>query len=222
MLETQLSNQGLFRGSEGFENAQRDLANTENDFLLGAQRDATAQQQAQFNMDTQARQNAISQEAFLRQLPLNEINALRSGAIINVPQFQSFQGQQIAANPIMQATQAQDQANMSRYNIESAGFNNMMSGLFGLGAAGLMAPTGTFAGVGSALGGLMALSDIRLKENIACVGTTRRGIPVYTFNYIGSPAEHIGVMAHEVEKVIPEAVSTHETGYKMVNYGMVE
>ncbi|SEO77515.1 hypothetical protein [Nitrosovibrio sp. Nv6] len=139
MTETQLSNQGIFRGSEAHGNAQRDLATQENDFNLGAQQQATAQQQAQFGMDTQARQNAISQEAFLRQLPLNEINALRSGAIINVPQFQGFQGQQMAASPIMQATQAQDQANMGRYNIQSGNANNMMSGLFGLGSSGMMA-----------------------------------------------------------------------------------
>lgn len=139
MAETQLSNQGIFRSSEAFDNAQRDLGNQENDFNLGAQQQATAQQQAQFGMDTQARQNAISQEAFLRQLPLNEINALRSGVQINVPQFQGFQGQQTAPAPIFQGAQAQGQADINRFNQQSANYNNMMSGLFGLGSSGMMA-----------------------------------------------------------------------------------
>lgn len=202
MTETQLSNQGIFRGSEAHGNAQRDLANQENDFLLGAQQQATGQQQAQFGMDTQARQNAISQEAFLRQLPLNEINALRSGAIINVPQFQGFQGQTMAASPIMQAAQAQDQANMGRYNIQSAGFNNMMSGLFDLGGAAIMS------------------SDIRLKENIRRIGTTPGGIPFYSYNYIWDQKPQAGVMAQEVEH-IPGAVIEHESGYKLVDYSKV-
>jgi hypothetical protein len=28
-------------------------------------------------------------------------------------------------------------------------------------------------------------------------------------------------MAHEVEQIIPEAVSVHPDGYKMVNYSMI-
>lgn len=208
MTDTQLRNQGIFPGSEAYTNAQRDLANQENDFNLGAQQQATAQEQAQFGMDTQARQNAISQEAFLRQLPLNEINALRSGVQINVPQFQQFQGQDIAPAPIMQGAQSQYQADLNNYGIQSSNYNNMMGGLFSLGSAALMAPKGTF-------------SDIRLKENIQRIGETDSGIPIYSYTYIGSTTHHIGVMAHELEKVIPEAVHTHESGFKMVNYGLV-
>lgn len=136
-MENKLSNQGIFRGSEGYGNAQREIAQRENDFALGAQQQATGQQQAQFGMDTQARQDAIAQEAYLRQLPLNEINALRSGAVVNVPQFQGFQGSNVQAAPILQGVQAQDQANMNRYQTKAAGYNNMMSGLFSLGSAGL-------------------------------------------------------------------------------------
>lgn len=136
-MENKLSNQGIFRGSEGYENAQREIAQRENDFALGAQQQATGQQQAQFGMDTQARQDAIAQEAYLRQLPLNEINALRSGAIVNVPTFQGFQGSNVQAAPIMQGMQAQDQANMQRYQTKAGGFNNALSGLFSLGSAGI-------------------------------------------------------------------------------------
>ena len=220
-LETQLSNQGLFRGSEGWQNAMKDQSMRENDFSLGAQREATAQQQAQFGMDTQARQNALSQDAFLRSMPLNELNALRSGLQVNVPQFQGFQGQNVQAAPMMQETQQNYQNALQNYGLQSANYNNMMSGLFGLGGASMMAPTGTFSGIGSALGRLMAFSDIRLKENIERVGTTEGGIPIYEYNYLGSDVRHVGVMAHEVEH-IPGAVIEHESGFKLVDYSKVK
>lgn len=151
-LETQLSNQGLFRGSEGWNNAMRDQSMRENDFMLGAQREATAQQQAQFGMDTQARQNALSQDAFLRSMPLNELNALRSGSQVNVPQFQGFQGAGVNPEPIMQGAQNQHQAAMQKYGIGVGSSNALNEGLFGLGAASLLAPAGTFTGMASALG----------------------------------------------------------------------
>lgn len=217
MLKAQLANQGLAPDSEAYKNAMMDLGQQQNNFNLGAQAQATDQQQAQFGMDTQARQNAISQEAYLRQLPLNEINALRSGSQINVPQFQAYQGQSIAPAPVMQGVQNQYQADLNSYNAQQGGMNNMMSGLFGLGGAALMGPIG-----GVAAGGLSKMfSDIRLKENIRRVGTTHGGLPIYTYNYIGSPEQHMGVMAQEVEKVIPEAVGTHESGFLMVDYSKV-
>lgn len=91
---------------------------------------------AQFG--NQARQQALQEQLALRQLPLNEINALRSGAQVNVPQFQAYTGQNVAAAPIMSGTQAQDQANIARYNAEAAQSGNMMGGLFNLGASYLL------------------------------------------------------------------------------------
>lgn len=215
MLKTQLANQGLAPDSEAYKNAMMDLTQQQNNFNLGAQAQATDQQQAQFGMDTNARQNAINQAITLRELPMNEANALRTGSQISVPQFQQFSGTQTAPAPIMQGVQNQYQAAQNAYGQQSANYNNMMSGLFGLGGAAAMAPTGSFAG----LAGLF--SDKRLKENIEMVGITYSGIPIYVYNYIGSDVKHMGVMAQEVEETIPEAVLTHESGYKMVDYGMV-
>jgi hypothetical protein len=228
-LTNQLSNQGIFAGSEAFGEAMRDLERGENDFRLGAQQNATAQQQAQFamdmqgrqqdqqeaqqafardtqgrgldfqeqqnlygmdaqnrqldqqeaqqqyarnvqgraqdlveqqagfgmglqgrsqdfgeqqalfGMDTQGRQDDITQEAYLRQLPLNELNALRMGNQIMNPQFQGFQGQSVAPAPMMQAANAQYNAALDASNAKNAASGNMMSGLMGLGSAGIMA-----------------------------------------------------------------------------------
>lgn len=67
--------------------------------------------------------------------------------------------------------------------------------------------------------GAAALSDRRLKSNIQRVGTHPLGIGIYSYTIFGSPA--IGVMADEVERVKPEAVSTGADGYKRVNYALL-
>jgi hypothetical protein len=69
--------------------------------------------------------------------------------------------------------------------------------------------------IASAIGSFF--SDRRLKEDIKRVGTLDNGLPVYSYRYIGSKAVQIGLMADEVEKVHPEAVS-EVSGFKTVNY----
>lgn len=72
-------------------------------------------------------------------------------------------------------------------------------------------------------------SDIRTKENIKQVAWLPNGLPVYTYEYkeefkndpLAGPGRYVGVMAHEVEKIIPDAVSLRSDGYKMVDYSKV-
>lgn len=61
-------------------------------------------------------------------------------------------------------------------------------------------------------------SDERLKENISEVGKLADGQKVYAYNYKGDDAPQIGLMAQEVEKRAPGAVSEHASGFKMVDY----
>lgn len=61
------------------------------------------------------------------------------------------------------------------------------------------------------------ISDRRVKEQVKQVGRLDNGLPVYTFNYLGDPATHLGLMAQDVEKLIPEAV-VEISGIKLVNY----
>jgi hypothetical protein len=72
--------------------------------------------------------------------------------------------------------------------------------------------------IGSAGSSLLGsiFSDARLKEDIEPVGKLDDGQPVYKYRYIGSPVWQIGLMAQDVEKVVPEAV-TDVGGYKAVN-----
>ena len=97
------------------------------------------------------------------------------------------------------------------------------------------------AGIGSAIGAIgaaamkyapamIAASDIRTKENIAHIGTTPAGHNLYEFEYkkafkdkpFAGHGRFQGVMAHEIERAIPEAVFTTKDGYKAVDYSKVQ
>ena len=102
---------------------------------------------------------------------------------------------------------------MQRYGIAANQAASNASGLYGLMGAGLGA-----AGMAGGFGALFT-SDRRLKSNIERVGTHLRGIGIYEYD-IGGERQR-GVMADEVESVLPEAVLTRPDGYKMVNYGLL-
>ena len=76
---------------------------------------------------------------------------------------------------------------------------------------------GLYQGLGSLGGAAISKSDIRLKSNIVKVGDHPKGFGIYEYDIDGRRER--GVMAQEVEKIIPEAVLEHPDGYKMVNYG---
>lgn len=62
-------------------------------------------------------------------------------------------------------------------------------------------------------------SDVRLKENISYLYTTDNDIKIYSFNYIGSPAKLVGVMAQDLLGTqFEHCVITHEDGFYRVNY----
>jgi len=68
-----------------------------------------------------------------------------------------------------------------------------------------------------------AFSDRRLKTNIELAGIDPvSGFNLYEYEYTFLPGKKFrGVMADEVEAVMPEAVLTDANGYKSVNYGMI-
>lgn len=71
------------------------------------------------------------------------------------------------------------------------------------------------------------VSDRITKENIVRIGTHYLGINLYLFNYKPEyskkygTSRQFGVMADEVEAIMPSAVSVHPEGYKTVNYAML-
>lgn len=72
---------------------------------------------------------------------------------------------------------------------------------------------GAIAGIG---GLAKAFSDRRLKSEIVKIGEDPRGFGLYEFTILGE--RRFGVMADEVEKIMPEAVSDF-LGYRQVDYG---
>lgn len=83
--------------------------------------------------------------------------------------------------------------------------------------------TGETKKSGNLFGSLLSLgssvfSDIRLKENIRHVGQTNGGVPLYSYNYKGDPAPHIGPMAQEVAALQPDALGPEVGGFLTVKY----
>lgn len=102
-------------------------------------------------------------------------------------------------------------------NNAQAGFNDSSSGV-----------KGGLTGMAGELGGAYLSSDERLKENIEAIDWISDGIMLYKWDWndeakdlVGNqPA--IGVIAQEVQEVMPEAVKEDpNSGYLTVNYSMV-
>jgi hypothetical protein len=91
-----------------------------------------------------AQQQQLAQDLALRSQPLQELAAIMGGSQIQLPQFSGYQPVNVAASPTFNAAQAQYQGQLGQANAQNAANSQFMQGLFGLGAAGLMAPTGTF------------------------------------------------------------------------------
>jgi hypothetical protein len=119
----------------------------------------------------------------------------------------------------------------------AANTSNLLSSIGNAQAAGTMGQANAMAGGINNISNYAMLygmmnkptSDIRTKENIKQVAWLPNGLPVYTYEYkeefkndpLAGPGRYIGVMAHEVEKIIPDAVSLRSDGYKMVDYTKV-
>jgi len=205
-LAQRLANQGIQLGSEAYDRAMMNQAQRENDLLLGA----TTQG---FGVGQQARQSALQEQAYLRNEPLNTLSAVRTGSQVTGPQFVNSAQQATTAGPdLLGAAQMTNNAQMGAYNAQQAGQNSMTGGLMNLAGAGIM-----------------AYSDIRLKQNIEPVGVLANGLTLYSYEYIdevklhslAGEGVHVGVMAQEVEQVYPYAVKTLDDGYKVVDYGLL-
>jgi hypothetical protein len=172
-------------------------------FINAAQQQAFQQGIAQQQFRNTAIQQALAQQAAIRSMPINEISALLSGGQVALPQFQGYSGVTVAPAPIFQGGQAQGDFAQRNYQNQVGAYNAQM-GLLGdlAGTAAKFIP-----------------SDRRLKSNIERVGTHPLGIGVYEYDINGERQR--GVMADEVETVLPEAVVTRSDGYKMVNYGLL-
>lgn len=205
-FDAKMANQGIVPGTQAYDNAKRSFDQQQNDLLTSAVIQGTQTGLA-------ANQQGFNQLGYMRNEPINTLNSIRTGSQVTNPTF----GQTAAGPDYLGATTAGYNAQLNAANAKNAGSNSMTSGLMGLGgtlgAAYMMAPVA---------------SDIRTKENIKAIGYLPNGLPVYEFEYKPEFKDQwghgtqVGVMAQDVEKVIPEAVIEHPDGYKMVNYGALQ
>jgi hypothetical protein len=64
-------------------------------------------------------------------------------------------------------------------------------------------------------------SDLLLKHDVAPLGRLDNGLGFYRFSYHGSEKAYVGVMAQEVQAVMPEAVVRGSDGFLRVHYELV-
>ena len=196
--------------------AQQNLATNQQNYgqnLGQNQQDLSAQNQlfnqtnANYAQGLGANQQEFQQAAYNQMQPINVINALRSGTQVSGPQMSNVPQQANVAGPdLLGAAQGNYNAAMGQYNAKLQSNNAMTGGLMQLGGT---------------LGAAAMMSDRRLKTNIKRIGTHILGIGKYSWDYVwGEHSE--GVMADEVMKVMPMAVHYHPSGYKMVDYAMLD
>jgi hypothetical protein len=127
-IESQLVNQGLRPGTEAYDNAMRTFSQGKNDAYTQAR-------MAAINTMPQTYQMSSA----LRNQPLNELNALRTGSQVTNPSFTNapMQGQTSGAD-IMGAKNAQYAAQMQGYNSQQASDAAFNQGLMSLAGTAAM------------------------------------------------------------------------------------
>lgn len=126
-FDATMANQGIPVGSEAYMNAKRAFDQQQNDLLTSAVIQGT-------NTGLTANQQAYNQAMTNYNLPLNTLNALRTGAQAQNPTFVNTPQQATTAGAdILGASQMGFNAQQGQYNAQQAQNAGMLSGLMGLG-----------------------------------------------------------------------------------------
>jgi hypothetical protein len=161
--------------------------------------------------------------AQLGQIPLqNQLQALQAQGTLPGLLTQPAMTQLAAANTA-QGLPGQNIAGQENLVLPIAGLGGQTSGT-GTSTTTSQTPLiNTLLSAGAlAAGTAGALSDERAKENIERVGLLHNGLPVYKYNYRHDPLKttQVGLLAQEVERMLPEAVIEDDSGLKYVNYNL--
>ena len=192
-LSQRLADQGIAIGSEAYNNAMNQFGQSQND--------------AYNQLALQGRQQAVSELLAERNQPLAELQALLGFSPVQGPQAQGYNASQMPTTDVAGLINSNYQNQLNAYNQNQANKQGMIGA--GLQAAGKLLPL---------------LSDRRAKKNIKKTGIKMgNGLNLYSYEYKdgkGTPGQKVGVMAQDVEKVMPEAV-TEVNGEKRVNLNQV-
>lgn len=126
-LAQRLANQGIGLGSEAYRREMQLLGERRTDAQLEAARHG-------IGLDMENRQDALREQAFLRDRPLNLISALRAGAQVEPFPTRAFAQQQfVPGADILGATGMGHQDRLQAWSAQQAQRGSMMRGLMGLG-----------------------------------------------------------------------------------------
>lgn len=132
-FDQKMANQGIPLGSEAYQNAKRQFDMTQNDRLVAAQTGG-------IGVGLQANQQGFNQLGYMRNEPINTLNAIRSGSQVTNPTFQSVPQQATTQGAdILGATQAGYNAQLGASNASNAASSANSSGLMALGGTAIMA-----------------------------------------------------------------------------------
>jgi hypothetical protein len=132
-FDQRMANQGIPVGSEAYANARRIFDMNQNDRLVAAQTGG-------IDVGLRANQQGFGQLGYMRNEPINTLNAIRSGSQVTNPTFQSVPQQAVTQGPdILGATQAGYNAQLGASNAANAANAANTSGMYQLGGTALMA-----------------------------------------------------------------------------------
>jgi len=231
-LQTRLINAGIPEGSVAHNNALAELRMSHQDTLRGLASESIREGQALADAQLQRatgmrsyqlgegqglvgeqeriRDRQLSDYLLSRSQPLSEIATLSGQAApppaiattgLNVPAVS------VAPPPIFGAAQAEGLDINRRYSTATDAYGAQMAAI---------------GSVAASAAGRPPTSDRRLKKNIKYKSKSKSGLNVYEFEYNWSPQKYIGVMAQEVKKVKPSAVSENIFGHMMVDYSQLD
>jgi hypothetical protein len=106
----------------------------------------------------------------------------------------------------------------ARVGAGGGGGGARMGGGGGGGGARMGGGGGGGGGRGGGGGGGGRRSDINAKHDITLIGRLDNGLGFYRYRYNGSDKAYVGVMAQEVQTVMPDAVVRGRDGYLRVFY----
>lgn len=138
---------GIRPGSKAYDNRMRLIDRAYNDARNQAFLASGQEMSRDYGLDEARRRQVISEILAQRQVPLNEITALLSGSQVSNPFVLPgyAQNTQVGAAPVFGATQLTGDYATDLYNAKAAQSGNIMSGLFGLGQAGIGALGSAYA-----------------------------------------------------------------------------
>jgi hypothetical protein len=203
-LATQLADQGIPAGSEGYNEAMNRLD------------DSIARQYT--DLSQASIQNSIQTSEAIRSQRFNEIASLLGRSQVGAgSSFAQNQGSNFSGLDLFGAEQQginrQFQQSMLSQQLKQQNRNAQYAALGSLGGAAI---TG---------GATYAASDANLKENIKKIGTSEKGIAIYEFEYknknLGEGVFQ-GVMAQDLLDSNPEAVLSDDNGFLGVDYSKID